>query len=213
MNILITGIHGFVGTNLVAALKQQHTIYGLDIVQPQKEGVLKTFHWDELDLIPLIDIIIHLAGRAHDTLNNTDNQAYFDINVGLTQKIFEYFLQSNTTKFIFFSSVKAVADSVNGAALSEEEIPGPQTPYGKSKLEAERFIWERLNENTNAREEEKGRWGDGEKTNARGDDDTTARLDEGTNDRRHNDTTKLKEEKKVYILRPCMIHGQEIKET
>jgi len=30
MNILITGIHGFVGSNLVAALKDQHTIYGLD---------------------------------------------------------------------------------------------------------------------------------------------------------------------------------------
>jgi len=30
MNILITGIHGFVGSNLVSALKQQHTIYGLE---------------------------------------------------------------------------------------------------------------------------------------------------------------------------------------
>jgi len=37
MNI-ITGINGFVGSNLVVALKNQHTIYGLDIVSPQKEG-------------------------------------------------------------------------------------------------------------------------------------------------------------------------------
>jgi len=29
MNILITGIHGFVGTNLVQALKANHSIYGL----------------------------------------------------------------------------------------------------------------------------------------------------------------------------------------
>jgi nucleoside-diphosphate-sugar epimerase len=43
MNILITGIHGFVGTNLVNALKAQHTIYGLDIVTPQKEGVVNTY--------------------------------------------------------------------------------------------------------------------------------------------------------------------------
>jgi nucleoside-diphosphate-sugar epimerase len=43
MNILITGIHGFVGSNLVAALKTQHTIYGLDIIVPQKEGVVKTY--------------------------------------------------------------------------------------------------------------------------------------------------------------------------
>ena len=48
MNILITGIHGFVGSNLVKALAPHHTIYGLDIVQPEKEGVTKTFSWDEL---------------------------------------------------------------------------------------------------------------------------------------------------------------------
>ena len=34
MNLLITGIHGFVGSNLVAALKERHSIYGLDIVSP-----------------------------------------------------------------------------------------------------------------------------------------------------------------------------------
>ena len=38
MNNLITGIHGFVGTNLVSGLNQHHTIYGLDIVSPQKDG-------------------------------------------------------------------------------------------------------------------------------------------------------------------------------
>jgi len=52
LNILITGIHGFVGSNLVAALKEQHTIYGLDIVSPQKEGVASTFGWNELEQVP-----------------------------------------------------------------------------------------------------------------------------------------------------------------
>ena len=43
MKILITGIHGFVGSNLVAALKDQHAIFGSDIISPQKEGIVKTF--------------------------------------------------------------------------------------------------------------------------------------------------------------------------
>ena len=55
MNILITGIHGFVGGNIVAALKNHHTIYGLDIVSPQKDGVVETFGWNELGNIPTID--------------------------------------------------------------------------------------------------------------------------------------------------------------
>lgn len=43
MKILITGVHGFVGSNLVEALKKEHTIYGLDIISPQKDGVRFTF--------------------------------------------------------------------------------------------------------------------------------------------------------------------------
>ena len=42
MNVLITGIHGFVGSNLVVALKERHGLYGLDIVTPEKDGVIKT---------------------------------------------------------------------------------------------------------------------------------------------------------------------------
>ena len=42
MRILITGIHGFVGGNLVKALKEENEIYGLDIVAPEKDGVVKT---------------------------------------------------------------------------------------------------------------------------------------------------------------------------
>ena len=43
MRILITGVHGFVGSNLVKYLAKENTIYGLDIVKPEKEGVKCTF--------------------------------------------------------------------------------------------------------------------------------------------------------------------------
>lgn len=79
MNILITGIHGFVGSNLLSNLKTQH-------------------------------------------------------------KIFDHFIESQATIFIFFSSVKAVADTVTGTSLTEEQTPNPQTPYGKSKREAEIYM-------------------------------------------------------------------------
>ena len=101
MNILITGIHGFVGSNLVVALKERHSLYGLDIVAPEKEGVVKTFFWKDIEPasfpmrnLPEFDAIIHLAGKAHDTKNRSAAQAYFDINTGLTQKIFDFFLES-----------------------------------------------------------------------------------------------------------------------
>lgn len=178
MNILITGIHGFVGSNLVIALKRHHSLYGLDIVAPEKEGVVKTFAWKDLETtsfpmqqLPKFDAIIHLAGKAHDTKNQSASQVYFDINTGLTQKIFDFFLESSAKKFIFFSSVKAAADSVVGDMLTEDVIPTPVGPYGESKIAAEEYILSKLRSE-------------------------------------HGELkVAMQRDKRVYILRPCMIHG------
>jgi len=126
--ILITGINGFVGSNFTRDWKDNFTLYGLDIQQTPKEGVERVFSWDELGKIPSVDAIVHLAGKAHDTKNQSEVQSYFDINTGLTERIFDYFLQSDTQTFVFFSSVKAAADSVPGNILTEEVVPPPCWP-------------------------------------------------------------------------------------
>lgn len=147
MRILITGIHGFVGSNLVGALKGEQTIYGLDIVAPEKDGVKKTYSWTDLDNgnIPEVDAIIHLAGKAHDTKNKSTADIYFKVNTDLTKKIFDYFsTHANIKKFIFFSSVKAAVDRVPGDVLTEDVVPCPIGPYGESKVQAENYIKECL---------------------------------------------------------------------
>ena len=142
MKILITGIHGFVEGNLVKALGQSNEIYGLDIVAPEKEGVVKTFSWDDLDenKIPQVDAVIHLAGKAHDLKKTSGPEVYFKVNTGLTQKMYDWFLKSSAGKFIFFSSVKAAADFVPGDILTEDVVPNPVGPYGESKIKAEEYI-------------------------------------------------------------------------
>ncbi|WP_165157730.1 NAD-dependent epimerase/dehydratase family protein [Parabacteroides sp. ZJ-118] len=143
MNILITGIHGFVGSNLVSALKDGNTIYGLDIVAPIKEGVVKTYSWENMeeDQLPQVDAVIHLAGKAHDTRNESAADIYFKVNTDLTKKVFDYFLKhKEINKFIFFSSVKAAVDKVPGKVLTEDVTPCPVGPYGESKIKAEEYI-------------------------------------------------------------------------
>ena len=143
MKILITGVHGFVGSNLVGTLSKEHTIYGLDIIGPDKDGVSRTFSWECLEkdgIIPDVDAIIHLAGKAHDTKNQSTAESYFKVNRDLTVKIFDYFMiHPNIKKFIFFSTAKAAADRVEGV-LTEDVEPMPCGPYGESKIAAERYI-------------------------------------------------------------------------
>ena len=148
MNIIITGATGFVGKNLSKFLKEKgHHIVPLSLRKA----------W-ELD--QNAEAIIHLAGKAHDTKNTSAEKEYFEINTELTKKLFVEFLKTPAQDFIYFSSVKATADTVEGF-LDENHKSNPQTPYGKSKLEAEEFLL----------------------------------------------SQKLPENKRLFIIRPCMIHG------
>lgn len=147
--ISITGATGFVGTNLQNYLKSAHEIVPISVrYKPNQEFEFTT------------DIVIHLAGKAHDLKKVSQPQDYYDANYELTKQLFDGFLNSEAKVFVFMSTVKAVADEVRGI-LSEDAIPNPKTHYGIAKQQAEQYI---LN-------------------------------------------YKLPQGKRVYILRPCMIHG------
>jgi nucleoside-diphosphate-sugar epimerase len=178
--VLITGCNGFVGANLYRALGDAFALSGLDLPGDGPYAPERVFSWEELSAgrLPPVDTVIHLAGKAHDTRHAADPESYFRINLGLTEKIFDWFLKSEARHFIFFSSVKAVADTVSGAELTEAAEPDPRTPYGQSKLAAERFI----------REAKEAGAPEGSEPGLK------ARLIGSRN-------------KRVTILRPCMIHG------
>ena len=148
---LITGVTGFVGSNLFE--------YLLDHNCEPKALNLRNLNWkSEIDTAATA--ILHLAGKAHDLKNSSNLEEYFEINTKLTQELFDVFLASNCRDFIYFSSVKAVADTTK-AILTEEIEANPQTAYGQSKLQAEQYLL----------------------------------------------SQEIPQDKRVFILRPCMIHG------
>lgn len=149
MKIIITGASGFVGNNLSHFLTQE----GNEVVKTSLRGDLWKIEKDA-------EALIHLAGKAHDTANTSSDEEYFKINRDLTIQLFEKFLNSDIQDFFYFSSVKATADTIDGV-LSENHQSNPKTPYGKSKLEAEKYLLSK----------------------------------------------KLPENKRLFIIRPCMIHG------
>lgn len=144
-SIRVSGSSGFVGTNFEKYFEDKS-------IRPLHRG-------DEI-IIRGEDAVIHLAGKAHDLKSTSATQEYYEVNTELTKKIFDAYLASEAKIFITLSSVKAVADEIDGD-LTEEHIPNPITHYGKSKLLAEQYIFSK----------------------------------------------EIPEGKRVYVLRPCMIHG------
>jgi len=124
MNIFLTGSSGFVGTSVIK-------YFGTENIKRYKRG--EEIHFNNEN------IIIHLAGISTDRKTAINSEEYYHVNTEFTKEIFDEFLNSDAEIFIFLSSVKAVADDVEGE-LTEEHNPNPITHYGKSKLLAEQYI-------------------------------------------------------------------------
>lgn len=144
-SLFLTGGSGFVGSNFIKLFYSNY-----EIVSYKKGTVVKV---DQ-------DIVIHLAGKAHDLKSTSLPVEYYLVNTELTKKVFDAFLASNAEVFITLSSVKAAADEVIGE-LTEQHHPKPITHYGKSKLLAEQYIFSK----------------------------------------------EIPFGKRIYMLRPCMLHG------
>lgn len=129
--VYVSGATGFVGKNLLQYLKVKG-LYSESI--DLREPLLPTVFDDAEG-----GTIVHLAGKAHDLKNTTATAEYLHVNFELTKQLFELFLTSKASKFIFISSVKAVADKVE-EQLTEDYKPAPATDYGRSKLIAEQYI-------------------------------------------------------------------------
>lgn len=158
-NIIISGITGFMGLNLKQYLNKDYIITGLSRTENKTQNILNYQNIDS-NTIDNYFAFIHLAGKAHDLKNTSDDSVYTEVNTDLTIKLFNLFLESKCEIFVFMSTVKAIADTVEGV-LTEDSLANPKTAYGKSKRAAEEYIL----------------------------------------------SQKLPENKKVYILRPCMVHG------
>ena len=142
MKILITGVHGYVGSYLVEALKDDHVIYGLDIFSQKNDGIENTFHWIALDELEGMELgaIIHLDNYSHNSKSKDAPFVPLDERADYTRKIFDYFLSSDVKKFVFMSSTKVVTDKGVDEKLKEDAVPAPGDNFGMSKLASENYI-------------------------------------------------------------------------
>ena len=142
----MTGAGGFIGRKLCKELHNQGAVVRLLSKSIQSGNNYKAYFFDlTKPVIPNeafqnVDIVFHLAGKVHDFSSNKINESeYNKINVDGTRELLTHAKLNNVTKFIFFSSVKAMGEGSNYCA-DELSEPIPTTQYGISKLEAEKLV-------------------------------------------------------------------------
>jgi len=88
-----------------------------------------------------VDRVFHCAGHAHafSSLTGDDAAVHWRVNFEGTRNLVEAAGQSGVKRFIFLSSVKAMAEP--GDSCADEDFPGqPETAYGQAKRAAEEVV-------------------------------------------------------------------------
>jgi len=152
MNVLITGINGYIGSNISEKLwKEGQTIIGLDVCDSRlscfRHDTRFRFHRADIadggslpEILPSVDIVIHCAALVHQRSKGFSRKDYFRVNAEGTCNILSRLDPARLHQIIFLSTV-----SVYGSAAGmpdESTATAPEDFYGESKAAGEGEIRE-----------------------------------------------------------------------
>ncbi|MCY1689896.1 NAD-dependent epimerase/dehydratase family protein [Exiguobacterium sp. SL14] len=132
--VLITGEHGYIGTEFYEWAKLNSPQISIDFIN------VKTDDWEEKSFSGY-DTILHLAGIAHSSRNTKFKDLYYKVNRDLTFNLAERAKKDGVNQFIFMSSIIVYGEgNLTNTIIDKNTIPVPSNFYGDSKLQAENLI-------------------------------------------------------------------------
>ncbi len=151
-NILVTGVNGFIGSNITKNLLQlKYHVMGLDISESMVLDLkaYNNFSFFKIDItdkdsyveeLKKADLLIHCAALAHNKSEDLSRNNYFKINYEGTKNLLSFMKKSNLKKIIFLSTVLVYNDVGNQTVPDEDSATKPVGYYAESKLAAEEYI-------------------------------------------------------------------------
>ncbi|NOZ60491.1 MAG: NAD-dependent epimerase/dehydratase family protein [Calditrichaeota bacterium] len=151
MRAFVTGSNGFIGSHLIEKLVEKKYAVRCLVRKTSDlrwiENLPVEFVYGDVTqsetLIPAVkdvDVVFHLGGLVR-ALSWDD---FFRVNALGTKNLLDTCVRENVNlkRFVYVSSQAAVGPSSDGRKINENDEPAPISLYGKSKREAEKFVWE-----------------------------------------------------------------------
>lgn len=145
-SLLFTGGTGYLGYNTKPILEKQYDVTTIGITD--KDDIKANFVTDIPDLPQKYDIVLHAAGKAHIyPKTEAEKQAFFDVNYIGTIHLCDALEKVGVPKSFIFISTMSVYGSDGSCIVTEEHPLNGDSPYAKSKIQAEKFLIKWCNKN------------------------------------------------------------------
>jgi nucleoside-diphosphate-sugar epimerase len=151
VRVLISGDGGYIGTVLVPFFRAAgHDVAGLDLglyegcdLGPAPESAASFTPVDMRDVTPEqltgYDAVVCLAALSNDPLGDLNPAATYSVNIDGTLQLARAAKQAGVPRFLFSSSC-SLYGAAGSDAVGEDADLNPVTPYGESKVVAEREL-------------------------------------------------------------------------
>ena len=149
MKILITGINGFIGSNIYKSLEYKYDILGIS--KSKTSNICNNYiSCDLTDKEALeniikenrdIDIIVHCAALAHNKGNDLSKERFMKVNYDVTKYLIDLSNKYlSLEKFIFLSTISVYGERIDKNIYLEEDKCYPKSPYAVAKKKSEEYI-------------------------------------------------------------------------
>jgi len=152
-NILVTGGAGFIGSHLVDRLSLENRVIVLDNLSSgslsnleKSKNRITFIKGDTLDkgllkdIVAEVELVFHLAANVGNIKSIEDPYFDMDVNIKGTINLLEACLKSNIKRLVYSSS-GAIFGEAKYLPIDEEHPLNPESPYGVSKLAAEKYCF------------------------------------------------------------------------
>ncbi len=125
--ILLTGSNGYLGSSFINQYKNKYIFEKFSLLSQKLDNI----NFDN------IDIVLHCAALVHQKVEHS-YENYHEINVDYPIKLAKLAKENGVKQYVFISTIAVYGEDKE--KLDENTICNPITPYGKSKLEAEKEL-------------------------------------------------------------------------